>query len=174
MYIYWLHLPQHTDLLTEGYIGVSKNPKNRFKTHKNRSGNKHLYNSFKKYNTILMDIILEGNEKYCLFIEEVLRPEKNIGWNITKGGGKPPELFGHKHNKGKTPWNKGLKTGPIPENKKQERYKNLRKPQSDYQKKKVSEALSGVPKIKVTCPNCGKIGGKPAMLRFHFDKCKSL
>jgi len=26
-YVYWIHLPEHTDMFTEGYIGVSKNPK---------------------------------------------------------------------------------------------------------------------------------------------------
>lgn len=29
------------------------------------------------------------------------------------------------------------------------------------------------PKLKVTCPHCMKVGGKPAMVRFHFDNCKS-
>lgn len=27
-------------------------------------------------------------------------------------------------------------------------------------------------KDKVTCPHCGKSGGKPVMKRFHFDNCK--
>ena len=26
--------------------------------------------------------------------------------------------------------------------------------------------------IKITCPHCGKIGGKPNMINHHFDKCK--
>lgn len=30
-----------------------------------------------------------------------------------------------------------------------------------------------VPKPKITCPHCQKSGGKPAMLRFHFEHCKS-
>lgn len=25
----------------------------------------------------------------------------------------------------------------------------------------------------LTCPHCGKVGGKPAMVRWHFDNCKS-
>lgn len=28
------------------------------------------------------------------------------------------------------------------------------------------------PKEKVQCPHCGKIGGKPVMIRYHFDMCK--
>ena len=31
-----------------------------------------------------------------------------------------------------------------------------------------------VPKPVVTCPHCGASGGKPAMTRFHFDKCKKI
>ena len=33
-------------------------------------------------------------------------------------------------------------------------------------------ALSGIPKERVTCPHCNTTGGKPAMMRFHFSKCK--
>jgi hypothetical protein len=32
--------------------------------------------------------------------------------------------------------------------------------------------LRGVPKPKLTCPHCGKVGGKPQMIQYHFDKCK--
>ena len=35
-------------------------------------------------------------------------------------------------------------------------------------------ALFKKPKEKVTCPHCGKEGGKPVMMRYHFDKCKSV
>lgn len=174
MYIYWIHLPEHTNILSEGYVGVSKDPTNRLKSHKSRSNNPHLLNCFKKYPEIVMDIILESDESYCLELEEKLRPEKNIGWNIAKGGGKPPVLTGHKHNIGKIPWNKGIKTGPVSEENKQSRYANVRKPRSEKQKKAVSEKLKGVEKIKTTCPHCGKSGGKPAMVRFHFDNCKIL
>lgn len=30
------------------------------------------------------------------------------------------------------------------------------------------------PKEKVTCPYCGKEGGKPSMIRFHFNNCKKV
>jgi group I intron endonuclease len=32
----------------------------------------------------------------------------------------------------------------------------------------------GIPKEKVTCPHCGKTGGKPIMVRYHFDNCKDI
>jgi len=28
-------------------------------------------------------------------------------------------------------------------------------------------------KTKVTCPHCGKVGDKPNMMRYHFNKCKT-
>jgi len=43
---------------------------------------------------------------------------------------------------------------------------------SSETKQKMSEAKKGTPKKKVKCPFCSKIGGKPAMIRFHFDNCK--
>lgn len=42
----------------------------------------------------------------------------------------------------------------------------------EKQKQSVRTALTNIPKEKVICPWCGKIGGKPAMSRFHLDKCK--
>lgn len=35
--------------------------------------------------------------------------------------------------------------------------------------------LLGIPKAKVTCPHCGKVGGGQALMnRWHFDNCKKL
>jgi hypothetical protein len=32
--VYWIHHPSHTDIFTQGYIGISNNVKNRFESHK--------------------------------------------------------------------------------------------------------------------------------------------
>lgn len=37
---------------------------------------------------------------------------------------------------------------------------------------KISLALKGKPKERVTCPDCGKIGGVNNMKRYHFNFCK--
>lgn len=174
MYIYWIHLPEHQDILSEGYVGISNNPSKRLKSHRTRSNNPHLSNCFKKYPNIVMDVLIEAEESFCKEIEEKLRPSKNIGWNIEKGGGKPPVLIGHTHNNGRTPWNKGITTGSIPEEIKLIRYANVRKPRSEHQKTIVSEKMKGIDKPRVICPHCGKTGGKPAMIRFHFDNCKNI
>jgi hypothetical protein len=39
-------------------------------------------------------------------------------------------------------------------------------------KQKISDALKGKPKNKVTCPHCGKVGGVGALKRWHFDHRK--
>jgi sortase (surface protein transpeptidase) len=44
-------------------------------------------------------------------------------------------------------------------------------------KKKHSEETKQklrIPKIKVECPHCKKIGGIPVMKRYHFNNCASL
>lgn len=107
-YIYWLYLENiHTDMLSEGYIGVSKNPKQRFKGHINKTQNAHLKNAILKYkNNIKMKILLCGYKEYCFKLEEKLRPHEQIGWNINKGGTAPPI---NKKGKGK-----GKKMPPSP------------------------------------------------------------
>lgn len=37
-----------------------------------------------------------------------------------------------------------------------------------------SKMLKGVPKKEYVCPHCHKIGNGPVMMRFHFQKCKTL
>ena len=94
--VYWVHHPDHSDILTQGYIGVSKNVKVRLANHKNRPLNEHLKNAIKKYgwDMLVKKVLLIADEAYCLMIEEKLRPVKEIGWNIAAGGGMPPSALG--------------------------------------------------------------------------------
>ena len=100
--VYWIHHPEHTDMFSQGYIGVSKDLKKRWNDHAKRTGNTHLLNAIKKYgwDSLVKEVILVADEAYCLMIEAKLRAEDKIGWNITKGGGMPPKVGG---------WNKGRK-----------------------------------------------------------------
>lgn len=61
--------------------------------------------------------------------------------------------------KGRDPWNKGRTDLPK---------------HSKETKLKMSKAKVGIKKPIVECPKCGKSGGKPAMMRFHFNNCKVL
>lgn len=99
-YVYWIHLSEHTDANTQGYVGVSKNPTYRLWEHHNdvkndNHCNPHLSRVIKKYsNKLIQTIIFKGNETECYLYEEEIRPKKNIGWNINKGGSYPPSALG--------------------------------------------------------------------------------
>jgi hypothetical protein len=101
---------------------------------------------------------------------------------------------------GISPWNKGLITGISPWNKgkvgvqtawnkglsasEETKFKlsETRKGQIPWNKGKIGvqtawnkgipSSSKGIPKPKITCPHCNKIGGASSMKRWHFDKCK--
>jgi group I intron endonuclease len=101
-YVYWLHLPEHNDMRIQGYIGVSNNPKQRLWEHlndvkTNNHCNPYLSRVIKKYSDqLIQTIVFEGEKYVCYTYEEDLRPTKNIGWNLNKGGGYPPSALGRK------------------------------------------------------------------------------
>jgi predicted GIY-YIG superfamily endonuclease len=94
--VYWVHHPDHSNMLTQGYIGVSKNVKTRFSSHKNSPSNEHLKRAIKKYgwDTLVKKVLLIADEAYCLMIEAKLRATDRIGWNVVAGGGMPPNALG--------------------------------------------------------------------------------
>lgn len=94
-FVYWVHLPEHTDMLTEGYIGyTSRSVEERWKGHLKESSrarnlNYPVYNAMRKYgDTIKVTTLVEGSEEYCLELEFKMRPERKIGWNLQMGGNK--------------------------------------------------------------------------------------
>jgi hypothetical protein len=91
--LYWIHHKDHTDIFSQGYVGVSKNTEARFKRHSKYSDNQHLKAAIKKYgwDNLIKQIILIGEELYCYNLEFKIRPDKQIGWNIAEGGVKPPK-----------------------------------------------------------------------------------
>jgi len=91
--VYWVHLDSHTDMFSEGYIGVSQDLKSRFKNHVRQPTNQHMANVIKKYgwDKLVKTQILIADKEYCLDIERKLRPNDFIGWNATAGGGFPPK-----------------------------------------------------------------------------------
>lgn len=95
--VYWIRLPEHTDPLKEGYVGVSKNWKRRVSDHMDGvinecHPNPHLINAAKKYGmeNFITDEILSGDETFCYQIEAEFRPSRGIGWNISPGGHRGP------------------------------------------------------------------------------------
>lgn len=92
--VYWIRHNKHSDVLTEGYIGITNNLNNRLRYHKERNTNKKLRNAISKYqDEIIVDVLYEyDTEDEALQKEEELRPKQFIGWNLAPGGGKPPRI----------------------------------------------------------------------------------
>lgn len=92
MFVYWIHLPEQTNVAVEGYVGIAVNFEQRMFAHKScaKTGKEQtLYKAIRKYgwDNLVKEVILISNEDYCLEIEKKLRPVSRIGWNIAIGGG---------------------------------------------------------------------------------------
>lgn len=133
--VYWIAHKDHTDMFSQGYVGVSNNVEKRWDYHKRHGENNHIRHAIKKYgwDNLVKKVVLIGEENYCLEIENKLRPTDKIGWNLVCGGGKPPSSLGKKFHRseetrqkmslallGSTPWNKGKK---LNEQQKQTQFK---------------------------------------------------
>lgn len=102
--VYWIHLPEHTDVFSQGYVGYSsKSVEERYSKHvwdatSKGKRNYRLHNTIRKYGSdnLVADVIIVGSEEYCLGMEARLRGAKNIGWNHAIGGSKPPSPLGRK------------------------------------------------------------------------------
>jgi hypothetical protein len=95
--VYWIRIKDHTSVLDQGYIGVSKNADKRFREHlreihKGSHTNPHLVNAVQKYGeeNLILEILLSGEENFCYTFEADLRPMRKIGWNIAPGGHRGP------------------------------------------------------------------------------------
>ena len=115
--VYWVHRPDHTDMFSEGYVGVTNNPARRWFRHSRYSDNQHLKAAIKKYgwDNLIKEVVLIGEETYCYDLEAKIRPTRQIGWNIAEGGAKPPVtqcrgdsyISPLKNVSRSTPWNVG-------------------------------------------------------------------
>lgn len=89
-YLYWLHDSSEKDISSQGYVGVTINPKERFSQHKANIKNKvdGIYNDCRvfDYNDILFDIVDCGESSEIYKKEFLLRPRPFIGWNKGCGG----------------------------------------------------------------------------------------
>jgi hypothetical protein len=113
--VYWIRKQSHTDLGSQGYVGVSGNVDERFASYRNleKKTNNYLRNAIKKYgwDNLVKSVLILADKDYCLEVERKLRPADKIGWNLTMGGGYPPIIRGPRPElRGRAAWNKG-KTG---------------------------------------------------------------
>lgn len=88
MYLYWIHLSDHTDPYTQGYIGITKNPERRFNQHRmsSQSHNPHVKEAVDNGTAIftVLHEVSSLDEAYDL--ERKYRPRSNIGYNKHPGG----------------------------------------------------------------------------------------
>jgi hypothetical protein len=91
--VYWLHLPEHDDIFTEGYVGITKERAvRRWQSYKNQTKKLHKQYAVRRaiakhHDKIICEVVVVAESRdYCESIEAKLRPSNNIGWNIAKGG----------------------------------------------------------------------------------------
>ena len=136
----------------------------------------HLHFALKKYGSkIQKSIIASGLDKEMAeWVESILRPLPNMGWNIAKGGNIPPSPKGkirsEKYCANISASKQGVKNPMF--GKKIIFSESHRKNISNALKGKVSPIPKGSVRKKVQCPHCEVIGGEGAMNRWHFNKCK--
>lgn len=118
-YVYHIHFDGMG--LDEGYIGVSVEPKKRWAAHRTSDQNPYLKRVINKYRSEVKYTILSvhDNPEEAYWCEFTLRPFDRIGWNILKGGSRPPV----NDRRGEKAYNYGKKL-------------------SDETKRKISESLS--------------------------------
>lgn len=87
--VYWIKLAEHTDNLTQGYVGITKDLKERIKAHKKNKRKTPFTCAIKKHSftNLIVEVLHENlTLTEALSIEESLRPSAKIGWNCQKGG----------------------------------------------------------------------------------------
>ncbi len=185
--VYWIHHPDHTDMFTQGYIGVSKFAEKRWEQHNKRTGNRHLRFAIDKHgwDNLIKEVVLISSKAYCLMIELKLRAEDAVGWNIVKGGGYPPTSK-KGQNMGRPSWLKGKKLSEEikkkisdsvklqmqdPARREINRQTLLGKPSLMLGKKHSAETIAKLKLIKTGKPS-GKKGMK--MPQNYIEKMKQL
>lgn len=147
--IYWIKLPHHKDVYSQGYVGITENFDRRMNQYKRSPNTKskssyHITNAIRKYGWDSMEkIVLHDGltKEEALSLEKKYRPNQLIGWNTFPGGG----VVGN---------------------------------HSQEVKNKISHKMLGNKNSNgfnsniVTCPYCKKSGQQAAMSRWHFDNCK--
>ena len=127
--VYWIRAAHHSDITSDGYVGVSKNARKRWAyghkwAHaKGCHDNPRLSNAIAKHgwDSLIKTVVVVAKEAYCYELESKLRPSEKIGWNLATGGCKPPVNKSRgpdyvsplKGKKRETPW----MFGQIPANK---------------------------------------------------------
>ncbi len=181
--IYWIHEQHHTNPYNEGYVGVTNNLVRRLSGHKKHNENPIIKNKFHKSIVSILHEDLSESDAYML--EEKYRPVPNVGWNINKGGYKPPsrsgiKLMDTKHTLIGEQRTEKQKQAAIEHGKRMKQraldgLNHLPPGQKGYKRSELSKQryrAAASKRPNVVCPHCGISGKGPALKRWHFDRCK--
>lgn len=102
MIVYWIGEKEHSDLYTQGYIGITKKAlKERVREHKKNKGNSIVAGKLRNHADLIWSVIHEVSSlEEALALEANYRPKQNIGWNLQRGGeiGVEPEWYADQTN----------------------------------------------------------------------------
>ena len=90
--VYWIRRSIHTDIKTEGYVGITNNIDKRFKQHRDSvdlvNYTSVITEALREHDDIVFGIVATcDNREDAKAMERSLRPEYRVGWNVAKGGG---------------------------------------------------------------------------------------
>lgn len=163
MFVYWIHLPEQTNVAIDGYVGIAVNFEQRMFAHKScaKTGKEQtLYKAIRKYgwDNLVKEIILISDENYCLEIEKKLRPQPRIGWNIAIGGGEisGTHLKGVKQSEQHLANRKKALIGRV------SGMKGKKMPKESVEK--TMQYVRGIPKTDECKKKIGKANSKPLMV----------
>ena len=169
--VYWIHLPNHTDVYTEGYVGVTVQFNERMRAHKNRPGGI-MARVVAKYEweNLVVDVIHRTTEEESYKLESHYRPDRMIGWNIAEGGIRPPTECPIKKSKRMRENN----PSSTPKGREQRRQQFLKNnpvhTKESYENMKAGVKASRA--IKYPCVHCGKRMDSANLNKWHNDNCK--
>lgn len=103
-FVYWIHKKDHTDIFTQGYVGITtKTVMERYKRHRENANCEDavksiLHKAILKYgaDNLIVTTVVECSYEYASSLEKKLRPHRYIGWNIAIGGA-DPTMLGLRH-----------------------------------------------------------------------------
>jgi len=102
--LYWIKRHSHTDIISEGYVGITKDFKERLRAHKKNKKKSPLTDAIKAIgwdNLVKQEVLTELDLESVLLLEKAFRPAERIGWNCQRGGelGVNPEWYDVEENR---------------------------------------------------------------------------
>lgn len=88
MIVYWVREKEHTDIYTQGYVGITSKPlKDRIREHRKNKKRSIVAEKLRKSSDLVWEIVHECEPlEEALRLEALYRSGPCIGWNLQSGG----------------------------------------------------------------------------------------